>query len=101
MGDVVGVQFFGQNGDVTRKKTTIYIDEQLLRATKVAAARTGRHEYEVFEEALQHHLGLAGAVGLIWAGIRPDDAPGDEEAARIAAEEVAAVRAERSARRPS
>ncbi len=95
----MGVQFFCQNGDVTRKKTTVYIDEQLLRAAKVAAARAGKHEYQVFEEALQQHLGLAGAVGRIWAGIRPDDAPSDEEAARVAAEEIAAVRAERSARR--
>ncbi|NNM97022.1 MAG: hypothetical protein HKL89_05385 [Candidatus Dormibacteraeota bacterium] len=84
---------------MTRKKTTVYIDEQLLRAAKAAAARAGKHEYEVFEEALQHHLRLAGAAGRIWAGIRPDDAPSDDEAARIAAEEIAAVRAERSARR--
>ena len=65
----------------------------------MAAARAGKHEYEVFEEALQHHLGFAGAVERIWAGIRADDAPSDDEAARIAAEEIAAVRAERSARR--
>ena len=84
---------------MTRKKTTVYIDEQLLRAAKVAAARAGKHEYEVFEEALQRNLGLAGAVERIWAGICPGDAPSDEEAARIAAEEIAVVRAERSARR--
>ena len=84
---------------MTRKKTTVYIDEQLLQAAKVAAARAGKHDYEVFEGALQRHLGLAGAVERIWADIRPGDAPSDEEAARIAAEEIAVVRAERSARR--
>lgn len=84
---------------MARRKTTVYIDEALLRAAKVAAARSGKREYEVFEEALQRHLGFAGAVERIWAGISPDEAPSEEEAARIAAEELAAMRAERSSRR--
>lgn len=74
----------------------MYIDETLLRAAKVAAARSGKREYEVFEESLRKHLGLADAVERIWAGISPEEAPGEEEAARVAAEELAAVRAERS-----
>ena len=74
----------------------MYIDETLLRAAKVAAARAGKREYEVFEDALRHHLGLAGAVERIWAGITPQDAPSEEEAARIAAEELASVRAQAS-----
>lgn len=60
---------------------------------------TGKHDYEVFEDALRPHLGLAGTLERIWAGITPQDAPDDVEAARIAAEELAAVRAERSPRR--
>jgi hypothetical protein len=83
---------------MTRKKTTVYIDEALLRAAKVAAARTGKREYEVFEDALRRHLGFAGTVERIWTGISPQDAPTEQEAARIAAEELAAVRAERSPR---
>lgn len=90
---------FCQNGLMARKKTTVYIDESLLRAAKVAAARSGKREYEVFEDALRRHLGFAGAVERVWAGISPQDAPNDEEAARIAEEELAAVRAERSPRR--
>ena len=39
-----------------RKKTTIYLDPDLLRAAKVFAAGTGRHEYEVLEEALRRYL---------------------------------------------
>jgi hypothetical protein len=78
---------------MARRKTTVYIDEVLLRAAKVAAARSGKHEYEVFEEALRHHLGLAGVVERIWAEITPQDAPTEGEAARIAAEELASVRA--------
>lgn len=91
--------FFCQDGKVARKKTTVYIDEAVLRAAKVAAARSGKHEYEVFEEALQRHLGFGGTVERIWAGISPDEAPREDEAARIAAEELAAVRAERASRR--
>ncbi len=92
-------RFFCQDVGMTRKKTTVYIDEALLRATKVAAARAGKREYEVFEEALRRHLGFAGAIEQIWAGISPEQAPNEEEAARIAAEELAAVRTERSTRR--
>jgi hypothetical protein len=84
---------------MARKKTTVYIDEALLRAAKVAAARSGKREYEVFEEALQRHLGFAGAVERVWAGIGPDEAHSEEEAALIASEEMAAVRAERASRR--
>lgn len=74
----------------------MYIDDALLRAAKVAAARSGKHEYEVFEDALREHLGLAGVVERIWAGITPEQAPGEESAARIAAEELAAARSSAS-----
>ena len=77
---------------MARRKTTVYIDEDLLRAAKMAAAREGLKEYEVFEAALREHLSLSGAVERIWAGIEPGDAPDDDEAARIASEEIAAVR---------
>lgn len=77
-----------------RKKTTVYIDEDLLRAAKIEAARTGRREYEVFEMALRGHLGLAEAVERIWAGSSPDEAPSDDEAARIGAEELEAFRSD-------
>lgn len=64
-------------------------------------ARSGRREYEVFEDALRQHLGLAGVIERIWAGISPQDAPSEPEAARIVAAERAAARAERPARRVS
>ncbi|HXR23867.1 MAG TPA: hypothetical protein VN742_00810 [Candidatus Binataceae bacterium] len=34
------------------------MDDDLLRAAKVAAARTGKREYQVLEEALRAYLGL-------------------------------------------
>jgi uncharacterized protein len=39
-----------------KKKTTVYIDDDLLRAAKVRAAESGRKEYEVFEAALRDYL---------------------------------------------
>ena len=41
-----------------RRKTTIYVEDDLLRATKIAAARTGKRDYQVVEEALHAYLGL-------------------------------------------
>jgi hypothetical protein len=41
-----------------RRKTTIYVEDELLRATKVAAARTGKRDYQIIEEALRAYLGL-------------------------------------------
>jgi len=55
---------------------------RLLRAAKIAAARDGTREYEVFEEALREHLGLGGALQRIWAGIAPGDALGAMRAER-------------------
>lgn len=51
---------------MARKKTTIYLDEPLLRAAKVFAARTGKREYEVVEDALRQHLGLD-VLDTVWA----------------------------------
>src|SRR5699024_11137690 len=92
-------QFFCQDRNLARKKTTVYIDEDLLRAAKIAAARTGQREYEVFETALREHLSLAGTVERIWAGIDPADAPDEQEAAHIASEELGAVRGPSAGRR--
>ncbi len=60
-----GKSFYRQNGLVARKKTTVYIDGDLLTAAKVRAARRGQKEYEVFEEALRKLLGMD-AVTRSW-----------------------------------
>ncbi len=41
-----------------RRKTTIYVDDNLLRATKVAAARAGKRHNQVVEDALRVYLGV-------------------------------------------
>ena len=41
---------------VKRRKTTLYLDQDLLRGAKLLAAVTDRSESEVVEEALQGYL---------------------------------------------
>jgi hypothetical protein len=43
---------------MSKTRTTLTIDEETLRAVKVRAARTGKGDSEVIEEALRRHLGL-------------------------------------------
>jgi hypothetical protein len=76
---------------VERRKTTLYLEADLLRATKVAAAREDKPEYQVVEEALRKHLGLD-LMQRVWARSGLDE----NEAMRLA---VAEVRAHRRSRR--
>jgi hypothetical protein len=41
---------------MARKKMTTYMDEDLLRSTKVLAARNDSKMYEIIEEALRRYL---------------------------------------------
>ncbi|MBM3471253.1 MAG: hypothetical protein FJX73_10760 [Armatimonadetes bacterium] len=72
---------------MTRKKTTVYIDEGLLRLTKIAAVRTGKKEYQVVEEALRGHLGIE-AVTRAWKGSELSE----DEALALAYDELHASR---------
>ena len=42
-----------------KRKVTVYLDAEVVRAAKVRAARTDRRESQVVEDALRVHLGLA------------------------------------------
>ena len=44
---------------MARTKATVYLDPEVLRATRVKAARTGKRDSDVVEEALREHLGFA------------------------------------------
>lgn len=68
---------------MAKKKTTIYVDEQILRDTRIAAARAGKRDYEVVEEALRAYLGTD-VLDRIWA--RTDLS--EEDAMRLAVDEV-------------
>lgn len=41
-----------------KQRTTISLTADTLRAVRLAAARTGRHDSEVIEDAVRAHLGL-------------------------------------------
>lgn len=47
-------------------RTTVTLDEDVLRAVKVKAARTGKRDSEVIEEALRKDLGFD-LLERLWA----------------------------------
>lgn len=66
---------------MTKTRTTLTIDEEVLRAVKVRAARTGKGESEVIEEAVRRDLGLD-LIERLWSR---NDMP-EEEAMTLALE---------------
>lgn len=77
---------------MARTRTTLTIDTEVLRAVKVRAARTGKGDSEVIEEAVRRDLGLD-LMERLWA--RNDMA--ENEAMELARE--AQQEARREARR--
>lgn len=68
-------------------RTTVTIDEDVLRAVRIRAARTGQRDSEVIEAALRRDLGLD-VLEQLWA-----DNDLDEDAAMdLALEAQAAAR---------
>jgi metal-responsive CopG/Arc/MetJ family transcriptional regulator len=49
---------------MTRVRTTVTLDEEVLRGVKIRAARSGKGESEVIEDALRRDLGLDLLNGL-------------------------------------
>jgi len=66
---------------VTKVRTTLTIDEEVLRALKVRAARTGKGDSELIEEALRRDLGLD-LIDRLWARSRLSE----DEAIELAVE---------------
>jgi plasmid stability protein len=63
-----------------KTKTTLSIDQGLMRQVRVRAARTGRSDSEVLEEALREGLGI---VDRIRAKARLDEEAAHELAHRV------------------
>ncbi len=80
----------------TKRKVTLYVDEDVLRAARVQAARTDKRDSEVVEDALRAYLGFK-VLEHVWAGSNL----GEEAAMRLAVTETHAVRRERRAARGS
>lgn len=68
---------------MVKKKTTVYLEDDVLRGARIMAARTGKKDYEVLEDALRSYLGME-VLDRAWANADLDD----EEALRLAVEEV-------------
>ena len=78
---------------VAKQKTTLYLDEDVLRQTEAAAAGSGRDESEVVEDALRRYLGLE-VVDQVWAR-SAETALDPDEALALAYAELRDFRAER------
>ena len=66
---------------MAKARTTVTLDERTLRAVRVKAARTGRRDSDVIEEALRRDLGLD-LLERIWESADLDEA----EAIKLAVE---------------
>ena len=72
-----------------KTRTTLTIDEGVLRAVKVRAARTGKGDSEVIEEAVRAHLGLD-LLDRLWQ--RNDMAEGEAVALAVEAQHASRKR---------
>ena len=72
---------------MAKRKTTVYLDEELLRAAQIQAARSGKKNSELIEEAVRSYLGLD-ILEEVWARSDLDE----ESAIRLATEAVESAR---------
>lgn len=72
---------------MAKVRTTLTVDEQVLRAVRIRAARTGKGDSEVIEEALRRDLGL-GVLEQLWVRNRMPE----QEAVALAVEAQHATR---------
>jgi len=89
------------NRSMSRRKTTVYLDDDVLTATKVLAAGRGSSESQVVEDALRAYLHSgeleatrADLTALMERLAKRADLD-DDEAMAVAIDEVRAVRAGR------
>lgn len=78
-----GIPSWEYTWGMTKKKTTVYLDEELLRSARVMAARSGKKDYEVFEDALRSYLGME-ALDVAWGSATLSE----EDAIKLAVDEV-------------
>ena len=72
---------------MSKVKTTLMLDEEVLRAVTLRAARTGRGDSEILDDALRRYLGLD-VLEQVWS--RSDMGP--DEAMDLALEAQHAMR---------
>ena len=75
---------------MARTKTTVYLEPEVLRATRIRAARTGKRDSQIVEDALRQFLGLS-----VVDEIRGRADLDEEAALSLAYDELHALRRER------
>lgn len=73
---------------MSKARTTVTLDERVLTAVRIRAARTGRGDSEVIEEALRRDLGLD-LLERLWSS---NDDLGEDAAMALALEAQHATR---------
>lgn len=76
-----------------KTRTTVTLNEDVIRAVKIKAARSGRRDSEVIEDSLRRDLGLD-ALDELWARVKPVP---EAEALALATAELHRMRGERRA----
>jgi gamma-glutamyl:cysteine ligase YbdK (ATP-grasp superfamily) len=76
---------------MSKTRTTLTIDEDVFRAVKIKAARTGKRDSEIIEESLRRDLGLDDLED-IWSRVTP---VAEDEGLDLANAEVHAMRREK------
>jgi hypothetical protein len=76
---------------MTKARTTVTLHEDVFRAVKIKAARTGKRDSQVIEEALRRDLGVDDLAD-IWAKVTPAS---EDEGLGLAGDELRAMRRER------
>jgi hypothetical protein len=76
---------------MSKTRTTVSLDEDVFRAVKIKAARTGKRDSQVIEEALRRDLGIDD-LAAIWAKVSP---AGEDEGMELAKTELHEARRER------
>jgi len=77
---------------VSKVRTTVTLDEEVLRLIKVRAARLGKGDSQVIEESLRRDLGLE-LLDRLWSENRMDEA----QAMKLAREAQHSTRSRRRA----
>jgi hypothetical protein len=77
---------------VSKVRTTVTLDEEVLRLIKVRAARLGKGDSQVIEESLRRDLGLE-LLDRLWSKNRMDEA----QAMKLALEAHHSTRSRRRA----
>lgn len=75
-----------------KTRTTVTLDEEVLRAVKIRAARTGKRESQVIEDALRRDFDW---LEDIWARVK--NRLSEDEAMELAVTELHAMREEERA----